>query len=60
MQPQGPDLANNFNGDHFFVLMLKFSAGELNTPVNFESALLRLHDQFPVGVNIFFFDKIPF
>jgi hypothetical protein len=33
------------------VLLLKFSAGQLNTLVNFESALLRLHGQFSVGVN---------
>ena len=33
------------------MLLLKFSAGQLNTLVNFESALLRLHGQFSVGVN---------
>jgi hypothetical protein len=50
-QLHAPDLANHFHGDHLLALLLKYSAGQLNTLVNFESALLRLHGQFSVGVN---------
>jgi hypothetical protein len=50
-QFHAPDLTYHFHGDHLLVLRLKFSAEQLNTLVNFESALLRLHGQFSVGVN---------
>jgi hypothetical protein len=47
-----PDLAYHFHGDHLVALLLKYSAGQLNTLVNFESALGGLGGQFSVGVNI--------
>jgi hypothetical protein len=50
-QLHAPDLTYHFHGDHLLVLLLKFSAGQLNTLVNFESALLGLDGQFSVGVN---------
>jgi len=46
-----PDLAYHFHGDHLVALLLKYSAGQLNTLVNFESALWGLGGQFSVGVN---------
>jgi hypothetical protein len=45
------DLAYHFHGDHFLALLLKYSAEQLNTLVNFESALLGLDGQFSVGGN---------
>jgi hypothetical protein len=50
-QLHAPDLAYHFHGDHLLALLLKYSAEQLNTLVNFESALLRLDGQFSVGVN---------
>jgi hypothetical protein len=50
-QIHAPDLAYHFHGDHLLALLLKYSAGQLNTLVNFESALLRLDGQFSVGGN---------
>jgi hypothetical protein len=50
-QLHAPDLAYHFHGDHLLALLLKYSAGQLNTLVNFESALLGLYGQFSVGVN---------
>ena len=47
-----PELAYHFHGDHLLALLLKYSAGQLNTLVNFESALGGLGGQFSVGVNI--------
>jgi hypothetical protein len=44
-------LADHFHRDHLLALLLKYSAEQLNTLVNFESALLRLNGQFSVGVN---------
>jgi hypothetical protein len=41
-QLHAPDLAYHFHGDHFLALLLKYSAEQLNTLVNFESALLGL------------------
>ena len=41
----------HFHGDHLLALLLKYSAEQLNTLVNFESALLGLDSQFSVGVN---------
>ena len=35
--------------DHLLALLLKYSAGQFNTLVNFESALLGLESQFSVG-----------
>jgi hypothetical protein len=46
----GPD-QYHFHGDHLLALLLKYSAEQLNTLVNFESALLGLDGQFSVGVN---------
>jgi hypothetical protein len=37
--------------DHLLALLLKYSAGQFNTLVNFESALLGLESQFSVGGN---------
>jgi hypothetical protein len=51
-QLHAPDLAYHFHGDHLLALLLKYSAGQLNTLVNFESALLGLDGQFSVGGNI--------
>jgi hypothetical protein len=51
-QLHAPDLAYHFHGDHLLALLLKYSAEQLNTLVNFESALLGLDGQFSVGVNI--------
>jgi hypothetical protein len=45
-----PDLANHVHGDHLFAL-LKRSAAQLSTLVNFESADPRSDGQFPAGVN---------
>jgi hypothetical protein len=50
-QLHAPDLAYHFHGDHLLALLLKYSAEQLNTLVNFESALLGLDGQFSVGVN---------
>jgi hypothetical protein len=50
-QLHAPNLAYHFHGDHLLALLLKYSAGQLNTLVNFESALLGLDGQFSVGVN---------
>jgi hypothetical protein len=50
-QLHAPDLAYHFHGDHFLALLLKYSAEQLNTLVNFESALLGLDGQFSVGGN---------
>jgi hypothetical protein len=50
-QLHAPDLAYHFHGDHLLALLLKYSAEQLNTLVNFESALLGLNGQFSVGVN---------
>jgi hypothetical protein len=50
-QLHAPDLAYHFHGDHFLALLLKYSAEQLNTLVNFESALLGLDGQFSVGIN---------
>jgi hypothetical protein len=50
-QLHAPDLAYHFHGDHLLALLLKYSAEQLNTLVNFESALLCLDGQFSVGVN---------
>jgi hypothetical protein len=47
------DLAYHFHGDHLLALLLKYSAEQLNTLVNFESALLGLDGQFSVGVNTY-------
>ncbi|WP_233249927.1 hypothetical protein, partial [Limnohabitans sp. Bal53] len=41
----------HFHGDHLLSLLLNISAGQLNTLVNFESALLGLDGQFSVGGN---------
>jgi hypothetical protein len=41
----------HLHGDHLLALLLKSSAGQLNTLVNFESAILGLDGQFSVGVN---------
>ena len=46
------DLTYHFHGDHLLALLLKYSEEQLNTLVNFESALLRLNGQFSVGVKI--------
>jgi hypothetical protein len=51
-QLHAPDLAYHFHGDHLLALLLNISAGQLNTLVNFESALLGLDGQFSVGGNI--------
>ncbi|WP_291089416.1 hypothetical protein [Hydrogenophaga sp.] len=48
-QLHAPDLANHVHGDHL-ISLLKVSAGQWNTLVNFQSAL-RLLGQFSVGVN---------
>ena len=45
------DLTYHFHGDHLLSLLLNISAGQLNTLVNFESALLGLDGQFSVGGN---------
>ncbi len=50
-QLHAPDLAYHFHGDHLLALLLKYSAEQLNTLVNFESELLGLDGQFSVGVN---------
>ena len=50
-QLHAPDLAYHFHGDHLLALLLKYSAEQLNTLVNFESALLGLDGQFSVGGN---------
>jgi hypothetical protein len=50
-QLHAPDLAYHFHGDHLLALLLNISAGQLNTLVNFESALLGLDGQFSVGGN---------
>ena len=50
-QLHAPDLTYHFHGDHLLALLLKYSAEQLNTLVNFGSALLGLDDQFSVGVN---------
>jgi hypothetical protein len=50
-QLHAPDLAYHFHGDHLLSLLLNISAGQLNTLVNFESALLGLDGQFSVGGN---------
>jgi hypothetical protein len=50
-QLHAPDLAYHFHSDHFLALLLKYSAEQLNTLVNFESALLSLDGQFSVGGN---------
>ena len=50
-QLHAPDLAYHFHGDHLLSLLLNFLAGQLNTLVNFESALLALDGQFSVGGN---------
>jgi hypothetical protein len=50
-QLHAPDLAYHFHGDHLLALLLKYLAEQLNTLVNFESALLGLDGQFSVGVN---------
>ncbi|PUE45437.1 hypothetical protein B9Z45_16475, partial [Limnohabitans sp. 2KL-17] len=42
----------HFHGDHLLSLLLNISAGQLNTLVNFESALLGLDGQFSVGGNM--------
>jgi flagellar motility protein MotE (MotC chaperone) len=49
-QFHAPDLAYHVHGDHLFAL-LKISATQWNTLVNFGSALLALGGQFSVGVN---------
>jgi hypothetical protein len=54
-QLHAPDLAYHFHGDHLLALLLKYSAEQLNTLVNFESALLGLDGQFSVGVNNYMF-----
>jgi hypothetical protein len=50
-QLRAPDFTYHFHGNHLPALLLNFSAGQLNTLVNFESALLGLEGQFSVGVN---------
>jgi len=50
-QLHAPDLTYHFHGDHRLALLLNISAGQLNTLVNFESALLGLDGQFSVGGN---------
>jgi hypothetical protein len=50
-QLHAPDLTYHFHGDHLIALLLKYSAAQLNTLVNFESALLGLDGQFSVGGN---------
>ncbi|WP_157900076.1 antitoxin VbhA family protein [Rhodoferax koreensis] len=50
-QLHAPDLANHVHGDHLESL-LKVSAGQWNTPVNFGSALYGLAGQFWIGTNI--------
>jgi hypothetical protein len=50
-QLHAPDLTYHFHGDHLLALLLNISAGQLNTLVNFESALLGLDGQFSVGGN---------
>jgi hypothetical protein len=45
------DLANHVHGDHLFAL-LKYSAGQLSTLVNFGSADSGLDGQFSVGANM--------
>jgi hypothetical protein len=50
-QLHAPDLTYHFQGDHLLALLLKYSAGQLNTLVNFESVLLGLDGQFSVGGN---------
>jgi hypothetical protein len=47
-----PAIANHVHGDHLLALLLNISAGQLNTLVNFESALLVLDGQFSVGGNM--------
>jgi hypothetical protein len=49
-QLHAPDLANHVHGDHLESL-LKFSAGQWNTLVNFESALCGLAGQYCIGTN---------
>jgi hypothetical protein len=50
-QLHAPDPANHVHGDHL-ISLLKFSAGQWNTLVNFESALRLLAGQFSVGDNM--------
>ncbi|MDD2177409.1 hypothetical protein OIN59_08165, partial [Acidovorax sp. D2M1] len=50
-QPHAPDLANHVHGDHLESL-LKFSAGQWNTLVNFGLALCGLAGQDCIGTNI--------
>ena len=49
-QPHAPDLANHVHGDHLESL-LKFSAGQWNTLVNFGLALCGLAGQDCIGTN---------
>jgi hypothetical protein len=49
-QPHAPDLANHVHGDHLESL-LKFSAGQWNTPVNIGLALCGLAGQDCIGTN---------
>ena len=49
-QFHAPDLAYHVHGDHL-LLLLKNSAGQWNTLVNFESALMPLDGQISVGDN---------
>jgi len=45
------DFAYHCHGDHLLFLLLKYSAGGLDTLVNFQSASGQFHGQFSVGGN---------